>query len=617
MLEGKQATKNQKEKTQMKKTKNTAAGSVATSKKNNLKKIISDYEANALIAENLVNVINNGDYSSWVKHWHFINNPTELYYSVIDGLVAAFALSMEAVTIKNLFGCEEFANIPAGFYLNFKEIKMLGKRLNKGATGQPMYEKRSFYKTLTKAEEESLMKDEELALAYEILINDPKHPAFNAAFKVTKEDGKSYDFDEFIEWDSWHSCPAYKRHQFVLVYYYNNNDLNEPLDIKTLWNVKDRPQFTPAQKIETAEAVKESYIDRSKVTLYQGLSNSAYYSRNSHSVNLPKMEQFDNTEEYYETMFHEFAHSTGHYTLLNRKSLMEQCGFHSVLYSKEELVAELSSLFILDDLKMMTADVFKNSASYIAGWGANFGKNIKHNVMNTLSHALKAAELVLNKCLKSKKITKEEAIKEETTTNEEAAASSEVATVKVEEKTVSIEEVKPLKNLTAKEMKKRAVSFVNKSKRDYLRKSQYIETMQYITNSAIAVRLVPADWIDEIPEDSSPAVKYEGLINMHFEKDFELATAVNASDVRLAAKNKEEKFTVKLAEEVIYDLSTTQLVGLLNLLRINNNEQFLIARRADDTKGRLALKVKKLIENWNGEKVSEGIICPLYRENKK
>ena len=601
----------------MKKTKNTAAGSVATSKKNNLKKIISDYEANALIAENLVNVINNGDYSSWVKHWHFINNPTELYYSVIDGLVAAFALSMEAATIKNLFGCEEFANIPAGFYLNFKEIKMLGKRLNKGATGQPMYEKRSFYKTLTKAEEESLMKDEELALAYEILINDPKHPAFNAAFKVTKEDGKSYDFDEFIEWDSWHSCPAYKRHQFVLVYYYNNNDLNEPLDIKTLWNVKDRPQFTPAQKIETAEAVKESYIDRSKVTLYQGLSNSAYYSRNSHSVNLPKMEQFDNTEEYYETMFHEFAHSTGHYTLLNRKSLMEQCGFHSVLYSKEELVAELSSLFILDDLKMMTADVFKNSASYIAGWGANFGKNIKHNVMNTLSHALKAAELVLNKCLKSKKMTKEEVIKEETTTNEEVTASSEVATVKVEEKTVSIEEVKPLKNLTAKEMKKRAISFVNKSKRDYLRKSQYIETMQYITNSAIAVRLVPADWIDEIPEDSSPAVKYEGLINMHFEKDFELAAVVNASDVRLAAKNKEEKFTVKLAEEVIYDLSTTQLVGLLNLLRINNNEQFLIARRADDTKGRLALKVKRLIENWNGEKVSEGIICPLYRENKK
>ena len=601
----------------MKKTKNTAAGSVATSKKNNLKKIISDYEANALIAENLVNVINNGDYSSWVKHWHFINNPTELYYSVIDGLVAAFALSMEAVTIKNLFGCEEFANIPAGFYLNFKEIKMLGKRLNKGATGQPMYEKRSFYKTLTKAEEESLMKDEELALAYEILINDPKHPAFNAAFKVTKEDGKSYDFDEFIEWDSWHSCPAYKRHQFVLVYYYNNNDLNEPLDIKTLWNVKDRPQFTPAQKIETAEAVKESYIDRSKVTLYQGLSNSAYYSRNSHSVNLPKMEQFDNTEEYYETMFHEFAHSTGHYTLLNRKSLMEQCGFHSVLYSKEELVAELSSLFILDDLKMMTADVFKNSASYIAGWGANFGKNIKHNVMNTLSHALKAAELVLNKCLKSKKLTKEEVIKEEITTNEEATASSEVATVKVEEKTVSIEEMKPLKNLTAKEMKKRAVSFVNKSKRDYLRKSQYIEQMQYITNSAIAVRLVHADWIDEIPEDSSPVVKYEGLINMHFEKDFELATVVNASDVRLAAKNKEEKFTVKLAEEVIYDLSTTQLVGLLNLLRINNNEQFLIARRADDTKGRLALKVKKLIENWNGEKVSEGIICPLYRENKK
>ena len=149
----------------MKKTIKNAAGQ---NKKNNLKKIISDYEANALIAENLVNVINNKDYKSWVKHWHFINNPTELFYAVEDGLVAAFALSMEAVTIKNLFGSEDFANIPAGFYLNFKEIKWLNRKLNKGAVGQPMYEKRSFYKQLTKLEEETLLKEEDPAIQYNI-----------------------------------------------------------------------------------------------------------------------------------------------------------------------------------------------------------------------------------------------------------------------------------------------------------------------------------------------------------------------------------------------------------------------------------------------------------------
>lgn len=399
----------------MKKTVKNAAGQ---NKKNNLKKIISDYEANALIAENLVNVINNGDYSSWVKHWHFINNPTELFYAVEDGFVAAFALSMEAVTIKNLFGSEDFANIPAGFYLNFKEIKWLNRKLNKGAVGQPMYEKRSFYKQLTKLEEETLLKEEDLAIAYNELCNLPDHPGFNAVFTVTKEDGKSYDFDEFIEWDSYKNQPAYRKHQYVLVYYYNNKDLDKPLDIKSMWKVGDRPVFTKAEKVEKAEAVKESYLERSKVKLYQDLSDRAYYRPATHSVNLPKMEQFDGTEEYYETMFHEFSHSTGHQSLLNRATLVGNCGFHSVTYSKEELVAELSSLFILDDLMMMTADVFKNAASYIAGWGSTFGKSIKHNIMNTLQHSLKAAELVLNKSLKSKRVKKEEIIVKEETTSE-------------------------------------------------------------------------------------------------------------------------------------------------------------------------------------------------------
>ena len=399
----------------MKKTVKNAAGQ---NKKNNLKKIISDYEANALIAENLVNVINNKDYKSWVKHWHFINNPTELFYAVEDGLVAAFALSMEAVTIKNLFGSEDFANIPAGFYLNFKEIKWLNRKLNKGAVGQPMYEKRSFYKQLTKLEEETLLKEEDLAIAYNELCNLPDHPGFNAVFTVTKEDGKSYDFDEFIEWDSYKNQPAYRKHQYVLVYYYNNKDLDKPLDIKSMWKVGERPVFTKAEKVEKAEAVKESYLERSKVKLYQDLSDKAYYRPATHSVNLPKMEQFDGTEEYYETMFHEFSHSTGHQSLLNRATLVGNCGFHSVTYSKEELVAELSSLFILDDLMMMTADVFKNAASYIAGWGSTFGKSIKHNIMNTLQHSLKAAELVLNKSLKSKRVKKEEIIVKEETTSE-------------------------------------------------------------------------------------------------------------------------------------------------------------------------------------------------------
>ena len=686
-----------------------------------VKKIISDYEANALIAANLIKVIQSGDIKAWKQGWHFGLTKTDLYYEVIDGNAAAYALWPIAITIENFMGYDD-CPIPAGFYLNFKEIKALKLKLKKGAKGQPLYEKRFFYKQLTKKEEETIKEDENLSLEWEILQEDHRHQ-FKACFDCVSEKGNKYHFEEVILWDNYKNRPAYQRGQYVLVYYYNNNDLVEPIDVKKRWGVGDRPIRSEAQKIDFVESVKNDYINRAHLNLTEKEQGHAYYQPALHRVTMPLMKQFDDSKEYYQTLFHEFSHSTGHFTLLNRKSLYQShnsWGYRTKDYNKEELAAELSSLFILDNMGVLSEAVFKNSASYMAGWGSSFGTSIKHNIINTLKNALAAAELVLNKCLKGKK-TKKEEYKEESTTTEEVKASSKVeavATTKAEDKKsfaqmmrdlnegamlkTVINNVKPerngeirkivkkqtnaiafenkedankpswlwwdkkhyafeyigntikvfhkksnellfeyeivsyasesapldesigfvskkeyeekklagVRNLTAKEMIKKAVSFIGKSKRDYLKKCQYIDDKQVITNSVVMARLTKADYISEIEEDKNPEVKYSSFIDFHYKPQFEPLTTIKAGLVRLALKNKKETYELKCGD-VCYHVATKELVGLLNMLKINNDEEFITARVANDNHFMKPLKILKAVNNWNGEEVSDGIISPL------
>ena len=61
---------------------------------------------------------------------------------------------------------------------------------------------------------------------------------------------------------------------------------------------------------------------------------------------MPEKETFDGPEEYYSTLFHEFTHSTGHKTRLNRPGITETHYFGDEIYSKEELVAEMGAAML-------------------------------------------------------------------------------------------------------------------------------------------------------------------------------------------------------------------------------------------------------------------------------
>ena len=81
-------------------------------------------------------------------------------------------------------------------------------------------------------------------------------------------------------------------------------------------------------------------------------SDSAYYSPSSDHIICPQREQFPQGAEYYGTLLHEMAHSTGSPQRLNRTF---GSFFGDALYAREELVAELTAALCVLRLRSRTA----------------------------------------------------------------------------------------------------------------------------------------------------------------------------------------------------------------------------------------------------------------------
>lgn len=93
----------------------------------------------------------------------------------------------------------------------------------------------------------------------------------------------------------------------------------------------------------------------------------ACYSPSLDCVTVPSLTRFERAEEYYSTLFHELAHSTGHKTRLDRKGIETVAPYGSPDYSREELVAEMTAAFLCGACGIAPATL-DNSAAYLAGW---------------------------------------------------------------------------------------------------------------------------------------------------------------------------------------------------------------------------------------------------------
>lgn len=144
--------------------------------------------------------------------------------------------------------------------------------------------------------------------------------------------------------------------------------------------------------IDTAEKILAGMPNRPSIS-HSG--NRACYNPARDAVTMPDANRFEHRPEYYCTLFHELAHSTGHASRLSRKEILEPNGFGSKPYGKEELVAEMAAAYICGaaGIERHTID---NSAAYLAGWIDTLKGNVKLAVQ-AASAAQKAADYILGR----------------------------------------------------------------------------------------------------------------------------------------------------------------------------------------------------------------------------
>jgi antirestriction protein ArdC len=119
----------------------------------------------------------------------------------------------------------------------------------------------------------------------------------------------------------------------------------------------------------------------------------AFYRPSTDLVTMPDKWRFENSEEYYSTFFHELAHSTGHEKRLNREGLNPPHKFGDVIYSKEELIAEMSASFLCANAGIDQATL-SNSAAYIGSWVEVLRGN-NRLVISAAAQAQKAVDHIL------------------------------------------------------------------------------------------------------------------------------------------------------------------------------------------------------------------------------
>lgn len=179
--------------------------------------------------------------------------------------------------------------------------------------------------------------------------------------------------------------------QIPLLRYYNVFHISQVDGVEP----KEKMELQEHEPIEEAERIKQEYIEREHLQIYEKITDKAFYTPTFDYIEVPCKEQYEHIEEFYSTLFHEMVHSTGHYNRLNRLESGASVRFGSVTYSKEELTAEIGSAMILNRLGIETEKTFKNSTAYVQNW-LQVLKNDKKFIVSASSKSEKAVNYIFD-----------------------------------------------------------------------------------------------------------------------------------------------------------------------------------------------------------------------------
>lgn len=173
--------------------------------------------------------------------------------------------------------------------------------------------------------------------------------------------------------------------KYINVFHVSQIDGVEPREVKVI-------EHNP---IEEAENIKKEYMNRESIVIKEMLSNEAFYSPVRDYIQVPCKEQYEDVLEFYSTLFHEMVHSTGHKDRLKRLDCsMKFASFGSEDYSKEELIAEIGSAFLMNHIGIESSKTFNNSTAYIKSW-LRVLKNDNRFIVSASGKAEKAMKYIL------------------------------------------------------------------------------------------------------------------------------------------------------------------------------------------------------------------------------
>ncbi len=120
----------------------------------------------------------------------------------------------------------------------------------------------------------------------------------------------------------------------------------------------------------------EMILANSEAKIIHDQISGNFYRPSADEIHLMKREEFKSMDDYYATATHEIAHSTGHEQRLKRKSLMESQGFGTPTYAKEELCAEMASMFLRQEYGLKFDEKHRdNHGAYLRSWVEALKKN--------------------------------------------------------------------------------------------------------------------------------------------------------------------------------------------------------------------------------------------------
>jgi antirestriction protein ArdC len=105
---------------------------------------------------------------------------------------------------------------------------------------------------------------------------------------------------------------------------------------------------------------------------------------------MPPINIFTDAASYYATLAHEYIHSTGHASRLDRDMDNKRKA-----YAYEELIAELGSCFISAHLNIDSDDIQNNAKAYLKSWLKALKDDPKY-LWKAMGEATKAYEYIVD-----------------------------------------------------------------------------------------------------------------------------------------------------------------------------------------------------------------------------